>query len=175
MALHLVIDGYNLIRSSPSLSRQESHGLEEGREALLTRLSAYKKIKPRPITVVFDAAESFHLSTTKEQVRGIKVTYSPAGKTADQIIIKMARRLGSQALVVTSDRPLAQAVEAAGATAVSSSDFEDRMEMAFYLESKGMMDEEDEETEGCLSTRKKGPSRRRPKTARHREAKLKKI
>ena len=39
MALHLIIDGYNLIRQSPWLSLLDARDLEEGREALLQSLS----------------------------------------------------------------------------------------------------------------------------------------
>jgi predicted RNA-binding protein with PIN domain len=44
MSVHIVIDGYNLIRQSPTLSAIEHRSLEEGREALLQRLVSYKKV-----------------------------------------------------------------------------------------------------------------------------------
>jgi len=174
MALHLIIDGYNLIRQSPTLSRQETRALEFGREALLARLASYKRIRPHPITVVFDAAEGPVLEETTERRRGIKVVYSSASETADQVIFRLARRLGAQAVVITSDLALTRAVEAAGATAVPSQEFEDRMEQAFYLDVKGG-EAEDEDYEPSLSTRKKGPSRRLPKAVRRRKARLKKV
>ena len=174
MSLYLIIDGYNLIRQSPSLSRQEARALEFGREALLARLASYKRIKPHPITVVFDAAEGPVPGETTQRSRGIKVVYSSASETADQVIYRLARNLGTQALVVTSDVALTRAVESAGATAVSSQEFEDRMEQAFYLDVKGE-ETEDEDYEPSLSTRKKGPSRRLPKAIRRRKARLKKI
>jgi len=174
MGLHLIIDGYNLIRSSPGLSREEAKGLEEGRAALIERLAAYRRIKPWPITVVFDAAEGPGLGEKTEQVRGIKIVYSPAGRTADQVIIRKARKKGSQALVVTSDQALARAVEAAGAAALSSPEFEARMEMAHYFETKGAGAEE-EDFAPSLSTRKKGPSRRPPRALRRKKARLNKI
>ena len=54
MALHLIIDGYNIIRQSPELLSKESQDLRWGREALLEKLAAYRRLKKHPITVVFD-------------------------------------------------------------------------------------------------------------------------
>jgi len=45
MAVHIIIDGYNLIRQSAELSRLDRRDLQHGREALLELLAAYKKIK----------------------------------------------------------------------------------------------------------------------------------
>ena len=174
MGVHLIIDGYNVIRASDSLSRQEAHSLEDGREALLERLKAYKRLKAWPITVVFDAGAGYHLSEKSETVAGIKVVYSPAGQTADQVIVRLARVKGSKAVVVTSDRALARASEAAGATTLDSPAFEQRLEMAFFMDTKGASPG-DEDRQPTLSTRKKGPSRRRPKAVRLKSARLKKI
>ena len=43
MAIHLIIDGYNLIRQSPELLAQESQDLSWGRDALLEKLAAYRR------------------------------------------------------------------------------------------------------------------------------------
>ncbi len=175
MGVHLIIDGYNVIRASASLSRQEAFSLEQGREALLERLAAYKKIKRWPVTVVFDAAEGLHLGESREQTKGIKVVYSPSGQTADQVIVRLARQKGGQALVVTSDRELARLSEAAGATVLDSPAFEDRMEMAFYMETKGLSTPAEDDPARSLDTRKKGPSRRPPKAERKKAARLEKL
>lgn len=174
MSIHIIIDGYNLIRSSVSLSRQEAISLEEGRKALIARLTAYRRIKPLAMTVVFDAGEGFDLAEKRERTGGMNIVYSPAGRTADQVIISMARRMGNKALVVTSDRALAEAAEAAHASSISSPEFEDRLEMTFYMETKGLV-EDREDIEPTLSTRKKGPSRRLPKAQRRKASRLKKI
>jgi predicted RNA-binding protein with PIN domain len=178
MALHLIIDGYNLIRTSPSLTRPQAQDLDMGREALLTRLASYRRIKPRPITVVFDAAQGSPLHRKNDVFQGIKVVYSPANTSADHVIKKMAREKGSQALVVTSDRALAEAVERDGATAIPSQEFEDRMEMAFYLDFKGDVPQDEDGSSRRpprQTTRKKGPSKKLPRSERRRQAKLKKV
>jgi predicted RNA-binding protein with PIN domain len=172
VGVHLIIDGYNVIRQSESLSKQERVSLEEGRHALITRLVAYKRVKALPVTVVFDGADGYHLSTRTESHAGIRVMYSPVGKTADHVIANMAKRYGEKAMVITSDRELAARAERAGATVLDSPEFEGRLEMALLMES-GEAPEEDEP--GRLSTKKKGPSKRPPRSQRRKARKLKKI
>ena len=69
----------------------------------------------------------FDLAETTENTGGVKTVYSPAGQTADQVIVRMARKQGGQAMVVTSDRDLAGAVERYGATSVTAPEFEARI------------------------------------------------
>ncbi len=174
MGLHLIVDGYNLIRASDSLSRQESISLADGREALLERLAAYKRIKQWPVTVVFDGADGPGLNYRPAQIKGIKVIFSRLGQIADQVIENLVKQKGAQAVVVTSDRALAAACTAAGATILDSLEFEARLEMAFLSEIKGV-GPEDEDLTPTLSTRKKGPRKRKPKADRRRAAKLRKL
>ncbi|MEW6262498.1 MAG: NYN domain-containing protein [Thermodesulfobacteriota bacterium] len=174
MGPHLIIDGYNLMMLGSPSGRERGAGLEEERRALLRRLMVYKRLKGWPVTVVFDAAGGPHLSEKTEQAGGVKVVYSPAGVTADQVIAAMARRLGPGSLVVTSDRALARTVEAAGAVAVGSPEFERRLRAALDLETKGPA-EEDEDGALQRSTRKKGPGRRSSKSLRRRSARQDKL
>jgi len=66
MSFHIIIDGYNLIRQSCTLAAFDQKDLQLGREVLLDKLAAYKKIKHHKITVVFDAANVFFLFCSKE-------------------------------------------------------------------------------------------------------------
>jgi len=52
--MHIIIDGYNLIRQSEALRRFDSFGLEAGRKELLRLLSLYRKSRGHRITVVLD-------------------------------------------------------------------------------------------------------------------------
>ncbi|MEW5723939.1 MAG: NYN domain-containing protein [Thermodesulfobacteriota bacterium] len=174
MGLHLIIDGYNLIRGSAGLSAREAESLEAGRAALLARLTAYKRLKAWPVTVVFDAAGGPHLADRQERVGGVVVVYSGAGRSADEVIIGLARRQGRRAVVVTSDRSLAASVESAGAVCLDSTEFENRLDLAFYLDHKGLGEPEEDQAP-TLSTRKKGPGRRRPRSVRKKAARLVKI
>jgi uncharacterized protein len=106
MAIHILIDGYNLIRKYPPLSRAEETEFSQGREKLLEWLSQYRRQNPNPITVVFDGGKGGGLAEGRDIYKGIKILYSPQGKTADDIIKGLAKKEGEKILVVTSDQEL---------------------------------------------------------------------
>ena len=176
MAVHVVVDGYNLIRQSDGLSAQEALSLELGRDALLERLRQYKRVRGHRITVVFDAANKPLLGEERTQHKGIRIIYSGQGETADTVIKRICRNEGAKVLLVTSDRELAGYAEGCGSVATDSQDFEARMEMALYMDSKGV---EEEDVEGrwhpSMGTRKKGPAKRLSKKERKRREKRRKL
>lgn len=174
MAIHIIIDGYNLIRQSPELAALDRQDLQLGREALVDLLAAYKKVKAHKITVVFDGSAVPGLYGGRDRAKGIAIRYSSGGESADDVIRRMVRREHSKALVVSSDREVMDAAEAAGATAMPAPAFEEKLAMARYVALKG--DGETVESEGWVpSTRKKGPSRRLPKRKRRANARVKKL
>ncbi|MFP3981750.1 MAG: NYN domain-containing protein [Desulfobacterales bacterium] len=175
MALHLIIDGYNLIRRSAPLREEERQSLELGRSALIDQLAAYKRVRGHKITVVFDGAANHDDFEANTSEKGIRIRFSSHGQTADAVIRKMARREGEKALVVTADRPLASAVAAAGAEVVDPAAFEDKMAMAQLVETKGVDPEGEEDAGWEPTTRKKGPARRPPKRKRRQMRKVKKL
>ena len=79
MSIHIIIDGYNLIRQSNTLGLIDNQDIELGREALLEMLIAYRKIKPHMITVVFDGANAPPFSRRKTRVQGITIKFSRFG------------------------------------------------------------------------------------------------
>lgn len=175
MGLHLLVDGYNLIRQSPSLQAEDEIAPELGREALLERLRQYKRVKGHQITVVFDAAQKPTVARQRTRDKGIRIIYSGRGESADSVIKAMCRS-GGEKLVVTSDRELMNHAEACGAIVVDSKEFEEKMQMALYLESKGAEEENElEKDRGGAGTRKKGPARRAPKKERRRRQRKKKL
>jgi len=67
MSLHLIIDGYNLIRQSPWLSLLDARDLEAGREALLQSLADYRQRRlQHKITVVFDGWQGGGLRESRD-------------------------------------------------------------------------------------------------------------
>lgn len=176
MAMHLVIDGYNLIRQSAVLSAQEELSLELGRDALLERLRQYKRVRGHRITVVFDAANKPVLAEERKRQKGIRVIYSGQGETADTVIKRICRNEGEKVLLVTTDRDLASYAESHGSVAMDSEDFEARLEMALYVDAKGVEEEDEEERwHPDKGTRKKGPARRRSKKERKKRQKVQKL
>jgi len=175
MAVHLIIDGYNLIRQSPQLRKHDQEALEKGREMLLKRLSAYKRVKHHFITVVFDGWIDGHFSEGHEKIRGIEVVFSRRGEKADEVIKRLASQQKGKALVVTSDRDLGSSCNRHGCEVISSPEFEAKMEFSQYIDLKGNMEKEDYESFPSKGTKKKGPSRRLPKTKRHRQKAIEKL
>ena len=173
MALHIIIDGYNLIRQSSDLSALDDIDLQAGREALIDLLAAYKKLKPHRITVVFDGANAPPASERRSNAKGIEIRFSGQGELADQLINRMVRKAGQKALVVSSDREVAHFALGHGAAAVPSPEFANRLAMASQI---GRPILEGEENGGWTpTTKKKGPSRRLPKKARRLRAKTAKL
>ena len=95
---------------------------------------------------------------------GVRVVFSRHGETADAVIARLARQEGAKALVVTSDRGLARAVETCGGTVLDSLEFEARVAMAVAL--GGDDGPREDEPARRVSTRKKGEGRRLSKRMR---------
>ena len=69
IGMHLIIDGYNLLHVNRSLIRLNSTQLQWERDRLIDQLSAYQKLKPCGITVVFDGWQG-GWSTRRGRERG---------------------------------------------------------------------------------------------------------
>jgi predicted RNA-binding protein with PIN domain len=175
MALHLIIDGYNLIRRSPSLSVLDRQDLEEGRAELIRRLALYRHVKSLPITVVFDGWNQGSLSGSRSTEKGIRVVFSRRGEKADTLIVRSAREMKEKAMVVTSDRQIQLEARRYHATVISSEDFEGKMEMAVYMNRKGVESRDPSHQAESKGTRKKGPSRRLPKRIRKTKQRTEKL
>jgi hypothetical protein len=173
MPIHLIIDGYNLIRQSRTLSALDRQDIALGRAALVASLAAYRALKPHRITVVFDGAQAPPGSPERDRHKGVRILYSRAGESADAVIVRMARGEREKALVVSSDAAVAHAAEACGAAAVGSPEFEERISLALAMQAAGGA--EDEEPCRRVSTRKKGEGWRLSKRARQERMKTAKL
>ncbi|MBW1991382.1 MAG: NYN domain-containing protein [Deltaproteobacteria bacterium] len=171
MAIHLIIDGYNLIRQCPTLSLLDAVDLEAGREALLEALAAYRRRRPQHrLTVVFDGWQSGDLKETRDQFQGITVIFSRRGERADEVIKRLLARERQRALVVSSDRELQEYAQRVGADWLEAGDFDN-----VCLSGTSKEFPEEEEDRPRRGTRKKGPARRLSKPERRRRQRLKKL
>ena len=173
MSIHIIIDGYNLIRQSKQLSAIDLQDIQLGREALIDMLAAYKKIKAHRITVVFDGTRSPLLALQRDRQKGITIVFSHRGESADTIIKQMAGREGEKALVVSSDLDIVHTVETQGAATICAVDFENKLTLSYYA--AGMETDRDAYNGWKPTTRKKGPSRRQSKKRRKTQAKIRKL
>ena len=173
MSIHIIIDGYNLIRQSRDLSALDLQDIQLGREALVEKLVAYKKIKAHRITVVFDGIKSRLLTRQRDRQKGITIVFSHHGESADTVIKNMARREGEKAMVVSSDLDVVRSAEASGAATISALDFENKLAMSVYAD--GMEEERDAYRGWNPTTKKKGPRRRLSKKQRKTRVKIHKL
>jgi predicted RNA-binding protein with PIN domain len=174
----IVIDGYNLIRRSPRLCPIDRRDMEEGREALLTTLAAYRRLKGHRITVVFDGWERGGLREQVSLTAGLQVVFSRRGERADQAILRFVEQAPSGAVAVTSDRALADEVARTGALVLSAEEFHERLDRALREGDEGeFQKEEDDESvsESPGPRRPKGPARRPSKQAKRRITTLKRL
>lgn len=174
MSLHIIIDGYNLIRQSKRMSAAEAIDLQAGREALIDALAHYKRIKAHRITVVFDGTGLASLLGERDRAKGIDIRFSRSGETADAVIKRLTAREKQKSMVVSSDRELCAHAESCGAATISSTAFEQKLSMARYLDTKGM-EQETEERSRMATTRKKGPSKRLTKRKRINRLRIEKL
>lgn len=166
--MRLIIDGYNLIRQSPTLSQIDRGELEAGRRELLKRLMDYRRRKGHQIQVVFDAGAGVGLAAREERLQGISVLFTKRGETADEVIKRLAGGGGEGVVVITSDRELAASVERRGSTTIRAEEFERRLMKAPEIWAKDLSEEE----EAGTSPQRKGAARRLPKAKRRRQARL---
>jgi predicted RNA-binding protein with PIN domain len=172
MSLHLIIDGYNLIRQSPWLSPLDARDLEAGREALLHILSAYRQRRPQhKITVIFDGWQGGAFQESRDMHRGVEIIYSRRGERADEVIKRLLTRKGRQVVMVSSDRELQVAAEKVGATWVAAAQFENR----FLRENQAGGAAEEEEEPLSRPGVKKGNAHRLKKNLRQKKERLRKL
>jgi uncharacterized protein len=123
MALHLIIDGYNLLAQTDRIGSGTNLNSEKAREALLRDLAAYRQRKSHAITVVFDGWLHGWSTEQREHRLGLEVIFSRQGEKADQVIQRLAAELGSSCAVVSSDREIIDSAKAHGAFVMKAQEF----------------------------------------------------
>ncbi len=175
MSLHILIDGYNLIRQSEGLAAMERASLQEGREALLERLASYRRIKHHPITVVFDGTHAHDPLQGRTRYKGINVIFSRPGELADTVIKRLVTRERERAVVVSSDKEIADFAVLKGAVTMDSVAFENKMEWATQVDPTPADFSQGDLPGWIPTTKKKGPSRRPPKQKRRSRSRTRKL
>jgi predicted RNA-binding protein with PIN domain len=113
---HLVVDGYNVTKTGyPTMP------LEKQRLRLLGGLSMLAAASGAEVTCVFDGAE-LAAPVLLAPPRGVRVLFSKAGVTADELIRQLVRAepAGRPVVVVSTDREVADGVAKSGARPVAS-------------------------------------------------------
>jgi predicted RNA-binding protein with PIN domain len=176
MPLHIIIDGYNLIRQSSRFSDIDSRDIQAGRQALIDMLAAYKRVRAHRITVVFDGTHAPPYSVRSDRSKGVEIRFSRDGETADAVIKRMSSREGEKALIVSSDNDVVNHAQAQGSATIDSPGFEYRMVSANFTDSPDSGEADPDSESGWIpTTKKKGPSRRRSKKERRRMTRIGKL
>jgi predicted RNA-binding protein with PIN domain len=173
MSLHVIIDGYNLIRQSHVFSVLDRQNLQHAREALVDTLAAYRRIRHHKITVVFDGSNAHSEIPSRDSRKGIQIKFSSGGEPADNVIKRMATRERERALVVSSDRDIVDFASSQGSATISSPQFEEKITVAACNK---IQSDDTEDTPGWIpTTKKKGPGKRSSKRERRNRTKIKKL
>ncbi len=139
----LIVDGYNVLRSgsryqnivAPSPDYADDF-YNQAREMLINDVASFAGRDYRA-TVVFDAADNKFSTGAQQTIGGVRVVFSPAGCSADEIIEKLAheaRKNNMEVLVVSSDASVQETVFAGYVTRMSANEFSYNMNS--YIDSK---------------------------------------
>lgn len=173
--MHIIIDGYNLIRQSDSLRHHEKQSLEAGRQALILRLAEYKRKKGHKITVVFDGWDKGSAMEERDRQGNIGIIYSCRGEKADDVIKRLADNNSEEAVIISSDREIASYVTRRGKTALSSPEFEMLMFKAIAESAVSDFASDKDDADINHNSSKKGPAKRLPRALRHAQTKIRKL
>jgi predicted RNA-binding protein with PIN domain len=177
--MHIIVDGYNLIRQSDTFRQSERKSLEEGRNALIRSLAGYRKLRGHRITVVFDGWVGGSPLEERDRAGGVEIIYSRLGEKADEVIKRLLAKGDEEILVVTSDREIAVFAVRRGKSAIASAAFEERLEQvtagSFPGESNDTDDADEDEDGDRPGMKRKGPSRRLSKQQRAAQARIHKL
>jgi predicted RNA-binding protein with PIN domain len=174
--MHILIDGYNLIRQSIRLRRFERQSLEAGRNALIDWLAEYRNRKDHRITVVFDGWFSGSAQEERDYSAGIHIIYSSRGVKADDVLKRITASTDEEILVVSSDREVASYATRRGKATLSSLEFEsivDKQSAAVDYETPYPKDDDEEENNRPIN--KKGPARKLSRAQRQAQTKIRKL
>ncbi len=177
--MHIIVDGYNLIRQSDALRRYERISLDEGRRALVRSLSDYRKLRCHRITVVFDGWEGGSPTEERDHAGGVDIIYSRLGEKADEVIKRLLRTAAEEIMVVTSDREIVTFAARRGKSAIPSPAFAERLDRltagpSSDADTPGETPEDDDDDRRDTA-KKKGPARRLSKQKRTALARLRKL
>ncbi|MGV8079035.1 MAG: NYN domain-containing protein [Syntrophales bacterium] len=172
--MHVILDGYNVIRQSDTLRAFERRSLEEARTALARSVAAYQQKKGHQVTIVFDGWSGGSPLEERDRFGNVEIIYSRKGEKADEVIKRMVHRSSEETIVVTSDREVADYANRHGGSAVSSLDFE-RILIRSSSDSACRGAPEDTGDEEERPGKGKGPSRRPSKREKAYQSRFRKL
>ena len=120
---YLIIDGYNMIGQSSTLSTVAKENLEEAREQLLDTIANYNALIADEIVCVFDAYEQSGIER-EYFYHGVKTIFTkekePADSFIERYVYELYNKHTTHITVVTSDMSEQHAIFGSGAYRISS-------------------------------------------------------
>lgn len=110
----ILVDGYNIIKNSPSFRAVESKNFAAARETLISQLVQRYRHTPHQVIVVFDGDGNYEQT---QAVHRVRVIYSRYDQTADSVIARLAaeaRQAGREVEMYSNDGEVQQAVAQQG-------------------------------------------------------------
>jgi len=125
----VIVDGYNVTRSSKFALDHEFIALKSERERLLLLVRRYAERTSHRVTVVFDAGKTDELYATRQEIDGLEVMYSRGGQSADDLIRDIIERSESKRniMVVTSDKGLSGSIKPMGVSVAGADELYSKM------------------------------------------------
>ncbi len=177
MALHLIIDGYNLLALTGRIGAGTRLDSEIARESFLRDLASYRQKKSHAITVVFDGWQQGWSTEQREHRLGLEIIFSRRGEKADQVIQRLAAELGSACAVVSSDREIITVATAQGAFVMKAQEFIGKLRGPSSVARASLHKELDTGADLLpkRGSEKRGNPRKLPKALRQRNRQLKRF
>lgn len=130
----ILIDGYNVIRRTPSLAAAERHSLLTARETLVAQVVTRYRGTPHRVIVVFDGQAATESVLPLRCGVGSQQMFSPAGTTADVIIRRLVEAAeddwGAHIVVFSDDWEVGQHAISRGTSARPVGDLTQRLNQA---------------------------------------------
>ncbi len=119
---YLLVDGHSVIFAWPELRALHAQKTSAARDALVKTLTGYQDWSGVRTVVVFDGRGA--KANTEGERHEVQIFYSPAGKTADELIERLVAKYAERhrITVATSDRMEQQTVLTFGATGIVSAE-----------------------------------------------------
>jgi predicted RNA-binding protein with PIN domain len=123
--IRILVDGYSLLHAWPSLAPHAARHSADARDALVHILTQYRDSLGTPVTVFFDGGGAPPGTPKSPSDPEMEVIYSPSGKTADDLIERVAYKLAKlgEVLVVTDDHAERDMVNSFGGIARGCGEF----------------------------------------------------
>lgn len=129
MASYLILDGYNIIGALERYQKRDAGDLDAIRELLVNDALKAAGWTGRTVVVVFDAHRSPGPRSEEPRTRGaVRVLYSAAGESADDVIERLVDDLDGTVTVCTADFALQRAALAHGATRATPQEFQELLD-----------------------------------------------